>query len=126
MHISQKIPEGRPGWRVSISGTGKYAHDTVPCVPCGEKARERFLHVANGGIQLRVTPPPPPLGLGMVGTDAVPWEGEELTRTAHETFDRRTSAVTSRQHSGLVWCALHALQGTPMREERTAGLHCTE
>ena len=43
---------------------------------------------------------------GVVGVRPVLWEGEALTRTAHETFDSRTCAATSRQHSVLVWFAL--------------------
>ena len=34
------------------------------------------------------------------------WEEEELTQAVQETFDSRASAVTSRQHSVLVWFAL--------------------
>ena len=45
--------------------------------------------------------------VGIVGASALPWEGEELTQTC----DSRTSAVTSRQHSLLVWLALQEQQG---------------
>ena len=49
--------------------------------------------------------PPPPPNLGIVSP---PWEGDELTQTAHETFDSRFTAVTSRQDSGQAWFALQS------------------
>ena len=36
----------------------------------------------------------------------MPWEGEELTHKAHETFNDQASAATSRQYSALVSFAL--------------------
>ena len=36
---------------------------------------------------------------------------EALTQTAHETFDSRALAVTSRQHLVLIWFALRERQG---------------
>ena len=36
----------------------------------------------------------------------MPWEGEELTQAAHETYDSRACAATSRQHLVLDGFAL--------------------
>ena len=47
----------------------------------------------------------------MVGASAKPWEGEGLTRTAHDLFDGLVRAVASRQHSVLVWFALRERHG---------------
>ena len=49
--------------------------------------------------------------LGMVGVSSEPWEGDELPQTAQETFDSRIRAVTSREHSELVWFARREQQG---------------
>ena len=45
------------------------------------------------------------------------WEGEELTRTAQETFDSRARAVTSRPHAALVWAVLRCARGAAKQFE---------
>ena len=40
-----------------------------------------------------------------------PWEGDELTQIAQETFDSRVRAVNSRQHLVQIWFALQEQQG---------------
>ena len=44
---------------------------------------------------------------------------DELTQTAHETFDSRVSAVTSRQHLVLIWFGLQEQQGKTVCDCRT-------
>ena len=61
--------------------------------------------------------------LGMGGVSPAPWEGDACAQTAHETFNGRASAVTSRQHSVLVWFALRERQGKTLNECRTIEVH---
>ena len=50
--------------------------------------------------------------------------GDELTPTAQETFDSRVRAVTSRQHSVLVWFVLQEQHGKTMTSQGPkAGMH---
>ena len=46
-----------------------------------------------------------------VGVSPQPWEGAELAQAAHQTFDGRVKAVTSRQHSVWAWFALRERHG---------------
>ena len=66
-----------------------------------------------------------PLFCGVAGDYPAQQEGEELTRTAHETFDGRAAAVAAWQHSVLVWFALREQHSTAI-ERRTMDYSRTE